>query len=122
MRENDELTSIRPLIAIEPAESALEIFQNEVLRPILKYQQELWKSIILGEDFLKNALSSGKTQSEKWRMVMKLATKNPSLKYQWVGMVTGLMTNEEFTYYYRNKKELDKRIMSMLAQRLVDSH
>ncbi len=122
MRENDELTSIRPLIAIEPAESALEIFQNEVLRPILKYQQELWKSILLGEDFLKNALSSGKTQSEKWRMVMKLATKNPSLKYQWVGMVTGLMTNEEFSYYYRNKKELDKRIMSMLAQRFVDSH
>ncbi|MBM3160321.1 MAG: hypothetical protein FJZ66_03210 [Bacteroidetes bacterium] len=122
MREDQELTELRPLVATMPTENELEVFQNEVLRPILKYQQELWSFISRQEPFILKAITSGKSASEKWNLLMKMATKNPSLKYQWIGMVSGLLTNVEFAFYYQNKKELDKRIMGMLAQRMVDSY
>ncbi|MFM7473296.1 MAG: hypothetical protein ACKO00_05220 [Crocinitomicaceae bacterium] len=122
MREEQELKELRPLVATLPTENELEVFQNEVLRPILKYQQELWGFISRQEPFISKAISSGKSAAEKWNLLMKTATKNSSLKYQWIGMVTGLLTNVEFAFYYQNKKELDKRIMGMLAQRMVDSY
>ncbi len=122
MREEQELKELRPIVATMPSDNELEVFQNDVLRPILKYQHELWSFISRQEPFISKAISSGKSASEKWNLLMKTATKNPSLKYQWIGMVTGLLTNVEFAFYYQNKKEIDKRIMGMLAQRMVDSH
>jgi hypothetical protein len=122
MREEQELKELRPIVATLPTDNELEVFQNDVLRPILKYQHELWSFISRQELFISKAISSGKSASEKWNLLMKTATKNPSLKYQWIGMVTGLLTNVEFAFYYQNKKEIDKRIMGMLAQRMVDSY
>lgn len=122
MREDQELKELRPIVATLPTDNELEVFQNDVLRPILKYQHELWGFISRQELFISKAISSGKSASEKWNLLMKTATKNPSLKYQWIGMVTGLLTNVEFAFYYQNKKEIDKRIMGMLAQRMVDSY
>ena len=122
MREEHELKELRPIVATLPTDNELEVFQNDVLRPILKYQHELWSFISRQELFISKAISSGKSASEKWNLLMKSTTKNPSLKYQWIGMVTGLLTNVEFAFYYQNKKEIDKRIMGMLAQRMIDSY
>ena len=121
MRIDQELMGLRPLIATKSTDNELETFQNNVLRPIIKFQQELWKKVAQRDPFLKKAKSTNLPISEKWIMVMKTATKNPSLKYQWIGMITGLLTNFEFDFYYNHKKELDKRIINMLVQRIVDS-
>ena len=42
-KRSEELVELRPSIFLEEESSKpLEKFQNQVLRPILKYQQELW--------------------------------------------------------------------------------
>jgi hypothetical protein len=41
MREESELKALRPEIYTEKATSDLELFQNQVLRPLLKYQHNI---------------------------------------------------------------------------------
>jgi hypothetical protein len=37
-----------------------------------------------------------------------------------IGMVTGLMTTEEFQKYQLHKSEYDKRLSNMLIERIMD--
>lgn len=120
-RETELLRNLRPDVFTENVHATpSERFQNEVLRPLLKFQHDLFvvesKSNVILDHCFKRSI-----QEEQRAEVKHVFAKNTSIKYQFIGMVTGLMTNEEFQQYKLNKSDFDKRITAMVIERLIDS-
>ena len=98
--------------------SALEKFQNEVLRPIIKLQHELiiacfrhylnkYKVQIVELDFL-----------QKTDLINKLFKSDTQLKNDCRGLIIGLFTLEEYGEYLILSPQLNKRINNMIMQKL----
>jgi hypothetical protein len=113
-RETEALQNLRPDVFTENEHATpTERFQNEVLRPILKFQHDLFvvesKSNVILDHCFKRTI-----QEEQRAEVKNVFAKN-------TGMVTGLMTSEEFQQYQLNKSDFDKRITAMVIERLIDA-
>lgn len=98
--------------------SSEEKFQNEVLRPILKLQNDL-----LIASFI-NYISKYKSDFYTQTVDKKLATienavqKDIKFRNALKGMIVGLFSIEEYSEYIKNSSSLNKRMMGMLIERL----
>lgn len=95
-----------------------ESFQNEVLRPILKLQNDLFLASFINY-ISKNKIDFYNHSLEKKQSVIENAIQK-DIKFRNVlkGIVIGLFTTDEYTIYIKNSSNLNKRIMSMLVERL----
>ncbi len=119
MRNDSLLKALRPLIETENITiTELERFQNEVLRPILKFQHSLLEIEIDNNPLIHKLLKQALPEERK-RLLIKGIISKPELKNQLIGQITGLLTNSEFQFYYSKKKEIDKRIFAMLLDRIM---
>ncbi|MFM9825937.1 glyoxalase [Flavobacterium sp.] len=95
-----------------------ELFQNEVLRPILKLQNDLFIASFL------NNMSKNKIDFNTYSIEKKIAMIENSIQKDikfgnaLKGMIIGLFTLEEFSIYIKNSSNLNKRMMGMLIERL----
>ncbi|TWI00521.1 hypothetical protein IQ05_01173 [Flavobacterium tiangeerense] len=95
-----------------------ESFQNEVLRPILKLQNE-----IICASF-SNYLKKNKIDFSNFSLDKKMKTidnavqKDIKFRNALKGMISGLFTISEYEIYTNNSSNLNKRMMSMLVERL----
>lgn len=95
-----------------------ELFQNEILRPILKLQNDLFIASFL------NYLAKNKINFESFTLEKKMALienaiqKDIKFRNTLKGMIIGLFTVEEFKKYIQNSSSLNKRMMGMLIERL----
>ena len=99
---------------------ALEIFQNNSLRPILKFQNDALVNVFLLD--LRSKKIDLKTFNTKKRLLLidtHLRT-NSNLRQLLLGMVIALFSVDEMEFYKSVYKELNKRIFSMLKVRLKD--
>jgi hypothetical protein len=100
-----QLESIRPIIEdidVEKITSPMESFQNRTLRPILKFQNSIILSIFRNHlDYIEQII-------KKDRKIHNLL----------LGIVIGHFTEIEYLAYLKYEKELNRRIMNMLIQRL----
>ena len=97
---------------------ALEIFQNNILRPILKFQNDALVYVFLLD--LRSKKIDLKTFNTKKRLLLidtHLRT-NSNLRQLLLGMVIALFSVDEMEFYKSVYKELNKRIFSMLKVRL----
>lgn len=98
--------------------SSDEIFQNQVLRPILKLQNDLFI------DVFKNYISKYKNDFYSYTAEKKLAYiensihKDIKFRNSLKGIVIGLFTISEYNEYIQNSSSLNKRMMNMLIERL----
>lgn len=98
--------------------SSDEIFQNQVLRPILKLQNDLFI------DVFKNYISKYKNDFYSYSVEKKLAYiensihKDIKFRNSLKGIVIGLFTISEYNTYIQNSSSLNKRMMNMLIERL----
>ena len=116
---NTLLTALRPDIVIDTERKSMdeELFQNNTLRPILKFQNEL----ILA--YFKNKTSSFKVpkeQKEKLIFVENTIRKDAVLRNQLIGLIIGLFTAEEFADYLTQTTQINKRISQLLIKRIQD--
>lgn len=96
----------------------IEVFQNEVLRPILKFQNKiLLHSFINYARQYKGVFFKLSTQDQMDYIHQALHT-NQRFRSNIAGLVIGLFTIEEYHYYSLNLSALNKRIISMVIQRL----
>jgi hypothetical protein len=104
--------------AISSQSTTEELFQNEVLRPILKLQNDLFLLVFL--NYLGKNIMAFKihTQEKKMTIIENALQKDIKLKNILKGMIIGLFTTDEYTLYLKNSSSLNKRMMSMLAERL----
>lgn len=95
-----------------------ELFQNEVLRPILKLQNDIFVSSF------KNYISKNKadfyfqTVEKKLGIIENSIQKDIKFRNSLKGMIIGLFSVEEYELYIKNSSSLNKRMMSMLIERL----
>jgi hypothetical protein len=95
-----------------------EAFQNQVLRPILKLQNDLFIVSFL------NYVSKNKTDFYTFSVEKKLSTienaiqKDIKYRNSLKGMIIGLFSTYEYDLYIKNSSSLNKRMMSMLIERL----
>jgi hypothetical protein len=98
--------------------SSDEVFQNEVLRPILKLQNDLFVASFA------NYVAKNKIDFSTFSIEKKMATIETALqkdiKYRNAlkGMIIGLFTTDEYAQYIKNSSGLNKRMMGMLIERL----
>jgi hypothetical protein len=98
----------------------LEVFQNKVLRPILKLQNTIFVSVFLGELRRKKQDFTTFNSEDKHKAIQRHLNTNSSLKQRFLGIVMGLFTNTEMDFYQRYMSAINKRIFSMLKIRLED--
>lgn len=95
-----------------------ELFQNEVLRPILKLQNDLFIASFLN-NMSKNKIDFNAYSIEKKiAMIENSIQKDIKFRNALKGMIIGLFTIEEFSIYIKNSSNLNKRMMGMLIERL----
>ncbi len=123
MREESELIALRPEIFSEQTTwNELETFQNEVLRPILKYQHELIIHLTKQEALFQKQMANISTLEQKRNSISRFFLSQPNFKFFLIGQICGLLTSTEFDFYLKTKKELDKRISNMLSDRILSHY
>jgi hypothetical protein len=113
------LKTIRPKIEVDNTKSTeLEIFQSVSLRPILKLQNEIIFALI--NNFLAEhkVVVKNLTDNKKTERIHDIFKNNIQQKQLLFGVVIGHFTHEEILFYNQNKKEVTKRIITMLLERV----
>jgi hypothetical protein len=117
------LKKIRPEIkSVNTKAQSLDIetFQNETLRPILKFQNDLLLEVY------RQYIAQYKNAFYELHELQKPDYINHSLKANhtfrnlMIGTVIGLFSVEEYLYYVGQSSVINKRIISMLVQRYQD--
>ena len=123
MNRSIVIKSLRPELpnVLESAEiSEIELFQNEVLRPILKFQNEVLTSLFISNLKKRDVDFSKMNLNGRIAYVTNVIQKDLGLRNVLIGMVLGLMTVEEIGQYYQNETEYRRRISKMVIDRLAD--
>ncbi|WP_264564219.1 glyoxalase [Flavobacterium sp. N3904] len=98
--------------------SADELFQNEVLRPILKLQNDLFIASFLNYISKYKRDFYSKTVENKLAVIENAIQKDIKFRNALKGMIIGLFTTEEYALYIKNSSSLNKRMMGLLIERL----
>ena len=114
---------LRPVLKnlINSNTSDLERFQNEVLRPIIKMQNNLLVAFF--NNYIKNRkIDFNKLKAEfQENKINSILTKDINFKNILLGSIIGHFNENEIKIYLKSKSELNKRIIQMLNQRLQDN-
>lgn len=118
-RESDVL-SLRneTLGAISNESSVEESFQNKTLRPILKLQNDLF--IVVFTDYIIQQKGVFYTLSTEKKLAYIENVIQRDVKFRNVlkGIILGIFTIVEYKEYLKNSSNLNKRMMTMLIERL----
>jgi len=120
MRTN-QIKELRPEISAITAEnlkSDLEKFHHQVLRPILKFQNDLILAAFQSEMKRFKIDFSNLSNDEKQTKIHSTFHTNQKFQMFLLGLVSGLFTSEEFDFYLKNRRQLKKRILEMLEERV----
>ena len=117
MKNKLELRSALQIPTFENT-TAIETFQNETLRPVLKLQNEVYLSVF--ENYAIKLKSAFKTLSteKKWIFIEQSIQKDIALKNIFIGITIGMLTDEELEVYLLETKTYNKRILTMLIEKL----
>jgi hypothetical protein len=95
-----------------------ELFQNQILRPILKLQNELFIEIFKNYIIKNKALFGQFTVDKKLDYIENSILNDNKFRNLLIGTTIGLMQIEEYKLYSKNASALNKRTISMLIERL----
>lgn len=98
--------------------SETETFQSKTLRPILKLQNEIYH--MLFHDYASRKISdfNSLTAEKKLSFIDQSLRKDHALRNIFIGMTIGMFTAEEMKTYIPDKNIFNKRIITMLIERL----
>ena len=101
--------------------SALELFQNQTLRPVIKMQHDLLIESFNTYKAKRKIDFSSLTDQKKRSKSKAVFVKDINHKNLTLGFIIGAFSLEEFAYYSLNASELNKRIIQIVIQRVQDS-
>jgi hypothetical protein len=118
MRE-ENLISIRPVLNIETAESSvIEQFQNVTLRPILKFQHDLYVAMFRNYIEKRKNTFIDLSKGQRLAYILTSIKDDFKLKNRLLGVTIGHFTVAEFAIFSENEAELTRRFTALLVQRL----
>ena len=119
MNREETIQLLRPSIKFDKeAESEIEIFQNEVLRPILKLQNDLLLEIFKTYCSKRKGTFDKLSEKEKAIYIDKSIRKDMKFKHYLEGIISSMFTLEEYKKSLKNEEELTKRMVNLLVQRI----
>lgn len=99
--------------------SSEEHFQNSVLRPIIKFQNDLLIAAFLNfSNNYKNVFFELSTD-KKIIYIENALAKDSTFRNSLKNMVVGMFTVEEYTLYTANASALNKRMVGIIKERLI---
>ena len=122
MEREPTIIQLRPNIETiaESAESSvLEFFQNKTIRPILKLQNQVLIEAFKGLNRQKAATYSRMADIQKRAWIRNVLSKDAIARNVILGIVLGMMTQEELRFFFDHEKECRQRIMDMVTERLA---
>ena len=98
--------------------SSEEIFQNKTLRPILKFQNDLFIEVFKNYAIKQKGLFFTLSPEKKMNYVENTIHKDIKFRNSLKGIVIGLFTIDEYHEYIQNSSNLNKRMMNLLIERI----
>ena len=118
------LNSLRPKMLINTIKTDMSIeeyFQNTVLRPIIKFQNDLLIAVFL--QFCtkyKNVFFELSTE-KKILYIESAIAKDSKLRNTFRNLLIGLFSVEEYSEYLKNASNLNKRMTGIVKERLISN-
>ncbi|WKK85373.2 hypothetical protein QYS48_26185 [Marivirga arenosa] len=98
----------------------IEAFQNQCLRPIIK---QIHHQILFHFSICISLKHKGKyfetPEDQKANYILKVLNTDQNYKLELKGMILGHFTEQEFQIYANNYKKIDKRIFSIVTERIL---
>jgi hypothetical protein len=122
--KNENEINRRPIIEkaiVSENMTTIEKFQNSTLRPIIKMKHELL--IAYFEYYLTTKTLDFKdfTDLKKVEFIERTFSKDIQFRNEIKGMIIGHFTLEEFAIYKNFTKELNKRMITMVKERILST-
>ena len=123
-RDLSAVKSILPIVIYDKSldSNEIESFQNSVIRPILKFQNQLLNELVLERVKNLNARFNLLSNEEQQAFILFNVKKDIALRNQLIGIVLAFFNQDEFKVYSLYNKELSKRIVEMIVQRVLDQY
>lgn len=119
MKRDNLINSLRgeALGKIMDTISTEELFQNNTLRPILKFQNDLLMELFIVYAIKNKNVFFSLSIEKKNIYIEKATTSDIAFRNQLIGVIVGLFSVEEYLEYAKNSSNLNKRIITMLIER-----
>lgn len=104
--------------AILSETSSEEYLQNQILRPILKLRNDLFIEIFKNYILKSKANFESFTLDKKMQFIENSIQNDMKFRSLLIGIVVGLFTIDDYILYSQNASALNKRIATMLIERL----
>ncbi|MBF04037.1 MAG: glyoxalase [Flavobacterium sp.] len=121
MRTKDEaILEIRgeSIGVITETSSAEEKFQNLTLRPILKFQNDLFLEVFRNYAVKQKGVFFTLNPEKKMNYIEHVIQRDIKFRNALKGMVIGMFTISEYKEYIQNSSNINKRMMNLLIERL----
>lgn len=98
--------------------SAEEKFQNQTLRPILKFQNDLFLEVFRNYATKQKGVFFTLNPNKKTEYIENVIQKDIKFRNSLKGIIIGLFTISEYKEYIQNSSSINKRMMNLLIERL----
>ncbi len=114
--------SIRPNLPTDITQGNLtdiERFQNTTLRPILKLQHDLLLAVTKSYFHIKKDVFYSLEKLDQAKYITEQIVGDKNIRTELIGMIIGMMTTEEYSFYTIHSSELKRRIKTMTLERIL---
>ena len=118
------MEKVRPQLPDTLTEGELkeeELFQNMILRPVIKMQHDLLIMRVKSHFISKQVLFNVMDNKKRTEAIIQAFQNDNNLKKEIQGMIIGQLTVLEFQQYLKIERSLNKRIVQMVRNRMIDS-
>ncbi len=95
-----------------------EKFQNETLRPILKFQNDLFIEVFRNYAIKQKGVFFTLSPEKKMNYIENTIQRDIKFRNSLKGIVIGMFTVTEYKEYILNSSNLNKRMMNLLIERI----
>lgn len=124
MNRSEQLLACRPEIPsakFHDAMSADERFQNATLRPVIKLQNDLLIEVFKNYANKHKSTFYDLTIEKQIVYIENAIQKDIKFRNSLKGIIIGQLTVDEYQTYIRNSSALNKRMMNMVKERLINN-
>ena len=118
------MEKVRPKLPDTLTEGELkeeELFQNMILRPVIKMQHDLLIMRVKSHFISKRVLFNVMDNKKRTEVIIQAFQSDHNLKKEIQGMIIGQLTVLEFQQYLKIERSINKRIIQMVRKRMIVS-
>ena len=118
------MEKVRPILPDALTEGELkeeELFQNMVLRPVIKMQHDVLILRVKSYFVSKRVMFNVMDKQKRTLAIEQAFLGDNAFKKEIQGMILGQLDTTEYQRYLQNERTMNKRIIQMVRNRMLDS-